>query len=193
MAAMAIFSSYYWSGFPFDNLCENDEEVPEAYLGYHTIQKFKNTTSLTALALTGDLANATTLEFDGWINTTVSPGDKSYRYCNQDFLRTEGRFTFPFVGSFQEEGDEWMTEGGFAANTVSVWNAVLCFWHDLLTIPSSTLASFIPLDQELVTTIYGWSACVFLLLFVVMLIWIWTKSIYGYFKGSYEVRLLIGI
>jgi hypothetical protein len=150
---MAIFSSYYWSGFPFDNLCENEEEVPEEYLGYHMIRKFKNTISLSALALGGSLTNATTLELEGWVNTTVSPGDRSYRYCVQDFLRVRGRQTFPFVPKFQEEGDEWMTD-----------------------------------DQETVTTIYGWSALVFFLLFILMVGFIWVESIYGYFKGSYKVR-----
>lgn len=24
---MAVFSSYYWSGFPFDNLCKNEDMV----------------------------------------------------------------------------------------------------------------------------------------------------------------------
>ena len=33
VAAMALVSSYYWSGFPFDNLCDNGESSADPFEG----------------------------------------------------------------------------------------------------------------------------------------------------------------
>ena len=39
IAAMAIMSSYYWSGFPFDNLCvDQTASLPDNYVGEFIVE-----------------------------------------------------------------------------------------------------------------------------------------------------------
>jgi hypothetical protein len=104
--AMAVVSAYFWSGFPFDNLCENDYPASDEYFGTWKI-------------ITGDGMNKTSV--------TVSRDDASYRFCLQDLFRVEGR-GFPTVPRFQPEGDEWMTSDQEAATQIYGWTslAVMC-------------------------------------------------------------------
>jgi hypothetical protein len=85
IVAMAVVSSYYWSGFPFDNLCKNDS-VGLNYRGDYDVMPWVG----------GDS-----------VPVSVSQGSESFRYCLQDFLRY-GNFTFPALSSWQPEGGEWM-------------------------------------------------------------------------------------
>lgn len=78
VAVMAMFSSYFWTGFPFDNLCENDY-IDQAYIGTFTIQPYP---------VSGLTSKNETI--------TVTENGVDYRYCNQDFLGVKGGF--PFVG-----------------------------------------------------------------------------------------------
>ena len=78
VAVMAMFSSYFWTGFPFDNLCENDY-IDQAYIGTFTIQPYP---------VSGVTSKNETI--------TVTENGVDYRYCNQDFLGVKGGF--PFVG-----------------------------------------------------------------------------------------------
>jgi len=99
---MAVVSAYFWSGFPFDNLCENDYPASEEYAG-------------TWIITTGDKVNGTII--------TVSPDDASYRFCPQDLFRVEGG-GFPSVPKFQPEGNEWMTSDQEAATQIYGWTSV---------------------------------------------------------------------
>jgi len=107
VVAMVIMSSYYWSGFPYDNLCETDRGLDPSYIGNYTFTKngadplIINTTSI-------DPVN----------------GIPVYRYCKQDFIRSEGN-SFPFVPSRQPEGDEWMSDEQENITTVFGWTAVV--------------------------------------------------------------------
>lgn len=76
IAVMAIISSYYWSGFPFDNLCQNDS-INSTYVGSMTIFPLNN-------------VNAR-------IDRTLTEEDVDYRFCNQDFMAIGSGPTFPFV------------------------------------------------------------------------------------------------
>ena len=106
---MAILSSYYWAGFPFDNLCENeDQQAPANYFGDHAVlvDEDANLASIIA-SYTGQNA---TLSSD-FRNFTVPENATTYSFCNQNLVPRTGIY-FPFIPFWQEElGYTWMTEG----------------------------------------------------------------------------------
>mmetsp|Transcript_31652 Transcript_31652/g.42181 ORF Transcript_31652/g.42181 Transcript_31652/m.42181 type:complete len:399 (+) Transcript_31652:147-1343(+) len=87
--AMAISSSYFWSGFPYDNLCrlEGSNEVDQDYVGTWTATTFGNKT----------------------IQARVVKEDIAYKFCLQDLLRVDDKVTFPPLPKHQPKGSEWMT------------------------------------------------------------------------------------
>jgi len=108
IGVMAIISSYYWSGFPFDNLCPNDS-INSTYEGSFTIFPL-------------DQGN------DGTgINVTFTPSDVDYRFCNQNFMEPGSGFTFPFVPTSTSENTnplEWMTDDQITTTTYFGWAAL---------------------------------------------------------------------
>jgi hypothetical protein len=132
--AMAILSSFYWSGFPFDNICPN-EDIDPAFVGDFTV-----------IPKDGD---------DGAKGESVNftKSDVDYRFCTQDLLTPGLGNTFPFVASKQPEGGEWMSD-----------------------------------DQELVTTIFGWSSIAITLLVIIKFVWGFLDAYKSLFYSSYEVR-----
>lgn len=99
IAVMAIISSYYWSGFPYDNLCANDS-INATYQGDFTVSGEK-------VSFTGE--------------------DVDYRFCNQDFMAIGGGFSFPFVPTMSNEKTnplEWMTDDQIITTTYFGWAAV---------------------------------------------------------------------
>ena len=86
VVAMAVVSSLFWSGFPYDNLCVYEDGIPYRYQGSHTFE------------LNGES-----------ISLTLTADDVAYRYCSQDFLSDEMKHHFPTMSFWQPVGDEWMT------------------------------------------------------------------------------------
>ena len=131
--AMAVMSSAYWSGFPFDNLCDTDQMVEDNLFGEYTFVDPKN-----------DNHNVT---------ITLSETTSAHRFCLQNLLRPGEGNTFPFIPKQQEAlgPDEWMTE-----------------------------------DQELVTTVYGWSTVGVIVLIVVSFVSGWWLMVRSLFKGNYQ-------
>ena len=119
--AMAVFSSYYWSGFPFDNLCKNDETTTAEQSKSYTIPVYPEASA--AAVLLGNVNQTTLEEPEYYENFTIASGAYTFRYCLQDFLRTKGRQTYPFVAEFQEEGQEWMTEEQETVTTIYGWSS----------------------------------------------------------------------
>lgn len=77
-AAMAIFSSYYWSGFPFDNLCpQEDQFVDQAFAGDWTVRKRSDADGIDPLE--GDDNEPVAVTIDATTTATI--------HCRQDFLR----------------------------------------------------------------------------------------------------------
>jgi hypothetical protein len=108
--AMAVLSSYYWAGFPFDNLCLLDEN--EAVL-------INNTTIVGKWQI---------LPMDAFIPEAdinfPSDGDM-YRPCLQDFFRFPlSDKGFPFIAFFQREGEEWMTNDQELITDIFGWSSV---------------------------------------------------------------------
>lgn len=80
---MAVVSSLFWSGYPFDNLCE-DGHSKGSYIGDYVVR--------------GE-------------NVMVSAQTTMYVSCLQNFMRTGHGFTFPFIPEQQEGYDAaWMTD-----------------------------------------------------------------------------------
>jgi hypothetical protein len=107
--AMAVLSSYYWAGFPFDNLCVIEDT---------------------------SIANNSTYAAGVWI---VSPMDTSlpqvtiqipgnaelYQPCLQDFFQFPfSDKAFPFIALFQLEGQEWMTVDQELICDIFGWSSV---------------------------------------------------------------------
>lgn len=86
IAALAIVSSYLYSGFPFDNLCAEDR----SHAAYYGSWKVTN----------GEGQDSTAV---------IEPGMRSYHFCNQ-FLGPGNNFAFPALPEAQPEGSDWMTD-----------------------------------------------------------------------------------
>lgn len=108
--AMAVMSSYYWAGFPFDNLCPSGTSVNQTWVGNWT-----------------DVGGGGSRADD----IVVEAGDEVYKFCQQDFFRLtpdEDKSRFPFVSSNQPEGGEWMTDDQEILTDVYGWTVlgILC-------------------------------------------------------------------
>ena len=95
IVAMAIMSSYYWAGFPFDNLCPaEDETANSTYTGEWLVTPLDKEVSTQSIPI------------------SIPVGTPVYRKCLQDFFRfpkDKSHFVFPFVSASQLDGEEWMT------------------------------------------------------------------------------------
>jgi hypothetical protein len=132
--AMAVMSSLYWAGFPYDNTCPNNNDVNPVYIGNYTVA---------ARSDTG------TNQVD---HVEISAETTEYRYCLQDLIRSGNGNSFPFIPEQQPKGDEWMTA-----------------------------------DQEVVTTIFGWSSVAVIVVVVGMFFFGWLQMLQGLFSSSYSV------
>ena len=107
IVAMAIMSSYYWAGFPFDNLCPmEDDTVNATFTGDWLVTPFYTKTTTKAFPI------------------TIPVGAPMYRKCLQDFFRfpkDRSHFPFPFVSSTQLDGEEWMTPDQEDATDIYGW------------------------------------------------------------------------
>ena len=102
---MAVVSSFYWSGFPFDNICPNNSIDADYLTGPIEVTPF----------YVKDRP-ATTVEF--------ASDDVDYRYCNQDLLSPREGRSFPFTPDKQPDGDEWMTDDQEIVTLVFGWSSV---------------------------------------------------------------------
>ena len=125
--AMATMSSFFWSGFPYDNLClDADEtgaaELDDAFVGDFHI-KFRG------FDPTADLHE----QHLHSVNATVVDGT-SYKYCNQNLIKPGRGNTFPFIAAQQPEGEEWMTEAQefvttiYGSSSVGVILIIICMF-----------------------------------------------------------------
>ena len=99
VVAMVLLSSYYWSAFPFDNLCENDGDT--SFSGNWTLK------------------NADGDAFPLYLKDE----DPSFRRCLQDYFRYKDQ-SFPFISKWQVEGDEWMSSDQETISDVFGWTSV---------------------------------------------------------------------
>ncbi|KAG7353258.1 calcium-activated chloride channel [Nitzschia inconspicua] len=108
IAVMAVISSYYWSGFPFDNICPNDS-INSTYVD-----------SVIVLP-----KNVSELRFA--FNVTFTEEDVDYRFCNQNLMAIGSGPTFPFVPTMTTDTTDpsnWMTDDQVITTTYFGWAAV---------------------------------------------------------------------
>jgi hypothetical protein len=99
---LASMSSFYWSAFPFDNLCPTDNALTAAQNGTYTIESE-----------------------NGSENVTVDGTSDTYRFCNQDFILRPGGPDFPFIYREDVEGfGEWMSDEQKFLSKLFGWTSV---------------------------------------------------------------------
>mmetsp|Transcript_8508 Transcript_8508/g.12383 ORF Transcript_8508/g.12383 Transcript_8508/m.12383 type:complete len:973 (+) Transcript_8508:76-2994(+) len=106
VCAFAYFSSYAWSGFPYDNICDTGNAASGNYIGSHVIHPIDDATA------SGDRVQLT-------VNVTAT--DPVYAYCNQNLLLKEG--AFPALSKYQYP-DKWMTEEQELVTDIYGWTSV---------------------------------------------------------------------
>lgn len=111
VVVMSYMSAYFWSGFPFDNLCqiEDAEPVGSPYTNF-----------------SGEIESGVGKPY----NISVSEDTEYFRYCNQNFFRrtTENKIPFPPLSLWQPEGNEWMTDAQEEVVNIHGWTsiAIIC-------------------------------------------------------------------
>ena len=101
--AMATMSSFFWSGFPFDNLCVDYDATGDPSSGSNYVGDF-------FIKFRGFDAAADKTEQELHSANITSLEGTSYKYCNQNLIKPGRGNTFPFIAAQQPEGEEWMTE-----------------------------------------------------------------------------------
>jgi hypothetical protein len=106
--AMAVLSSYYWSAFPFDNLCV----VEDATVGTNSTYG-------------GDWIVSPLDTKLPQVPIQIPENGDLYRPCLQDFFHFPlSDKAFPFISMFQLEGQEWMTEDQELICDIFGWSSV---------------------------------------------------------------------
>ncbi len=116
VALMAIFSSYYWTGFPFDNLCI-DTNSPVDFAGDFELQPYPSPYPRFGGTFSTFLTTA-----------SVSPDDYNYRTCSQDFTGHLPKLPFPFAPSRAKvveslDPSAYMTDDQELSTTYFGWGA----------------------------------------------------------------------
>ncbi|KAL3776039.1 hypothetical protein HJC23_009665 [Cyclotella cryptica] len=127
VSAMAVACSYSWAGFPYDNLCiNNDDEGINYELGYY-------------------IGNWSVVSVDGSLRSdvSVSAGDVSYRFCQQSLYWYGKGFNFPAIPSWQKEGEEWMSNEQKLLTSLYGWSSFVLVLCTLLWITSISVRTFI--------------------------------------------------
>lgn len=95
---LAMMSSFYWSAFPFDNLCPTEASVNTTQIGNYT---FENE------------------------SVSVDTSSNVYRFCNQDFILRPGGPDFPFIFREGRPGfGEWMSDEQKFLSLLFGWTSV---------------------------------------------------------------------
>lgn len=145
---MSVMSAYYWSGFPYDNLCEvENPTLPSYYYGDFNIDLEAKHTELDALGLSFNLYNVDAVT----ANFTIVQGVEVYKFCNQNLVSFSG-LSFPALPQWQKDGEEWMEREQEEIVTVHGWTSlvvlVLCVLAILSAILSSMDKTFKPRGED---------------------------------------------
>jgi len=101
-AIYAVMLAYSYSGWPYDNLCNDTNQSIEKYLNVKTI------------SISGEPSMEETV--------SVSTNDMAYQYCLQDMLHSTHGVKFPPLPKFQEL--KWMTDSQEGALRLLGWGSV---------------------------------------------------------------------
>lgn len=97
---LAVMSSFYWSAFPFDNLCPTDQTLnDDLYSGTYTVLEEHQ--------------------------VTVDNTTEVWRFCNQDFILRPNGPDFPFIYQEGVAGfGEWMSEEQQFLSQLFGWTSI---------------------------------------------------------------------
>lgn len=125
VSAMSVASSYSWAGFPYDNLCLNDDN-DDVDLNYY-------------------IGNWTIVSVDGsrYADVTVTAGDESYKYCKQSLYWYGKGFNFPAIPYWQREGEQWMTSEQELLTRIYGWSSFVLVAATLLWIISISIRAML--------------------------------------------------
>ena len=144
---MAVFTAFYFSAFPYDNLCDTGETVgiyDPSYAGNFTLSPQTKIPWVTKA-----LGNEDLFKENLKVNVTIDTNFPVYSYCKQDFLSPDFFFTFPFLPQHQEKGGgEWMTPTQEQIATVLGWTSLAVVLAVILRIGYNAV-------QEYLETNYG--------------------------------------
>ena len=131
VVVMAVLASYYWSGFPFDNLCAQDSTVDSEVVGTWLLQPTTDSNS-----------DASSSSSDTIVR--VQETDQAYRFCLQNFWeydRDESRF--PFIAEFQRDDGEWMTDDQETMTRLWGWTSIAVIVLVLLKIGHARIRALV--------------------------------------------------
>lgn len=120
---MVVFSSFYWSAFTYDNLCDTGTTVGDYDLAY--AGNFSLVPDVAIPPITKLLGNEDSFLEDKKADFAIDSSTPVYSFCKQDFISPDFFFTFPFLPKHQEKGGgEWMTPTQEQVATVFGWTSV---------------------------------------------------------------------
>jgi len=129
LIALAVMSSYQWSGYPYDNACVEGAKVGNEYVGSHIAH------------LVDDNEND--------INIHIEQGSTNYKFCNQDLIEAR---VFPALSKFQPKGEEWMSHEQEIVVDIFGWTSVVVLVLVVLRILVVTFRRFDILSSAYVPT-----------------------------------------
>uniref|UniRef100_A0A7S4APN5 CSC1/OSCA1-like cytosolic domain-containing protein n=1 Tax=Pseudo-nitzschia australis TaxID=44445 RepID=A0A7S4APN5_9STRA len=124
---MAISCSYYWTAFPFDNLCPMDDDwisdnptINTSYDGNFILSQSKSGKEITTI--------------------NVDSSTILYRFCNMNFLDSHPNVAFPFVPAINNENldpQDYMTDEQLIYTAIFGWSAfailvIICIKHVII-------------------------------------------------------------
>lgn len=89
-------SSYYWAGFPYDNLCAGGDLENDSYIGSHNLTD---------------------------VGVQIVTDTVEYEYCRQNFFGKGG--IFPFVHTVRSGGATWMDDDQKLITSIFGWSSVV--------------------------------------------------------------------
>lgn len=114
---MVVNASYFWTGFPFDNLCEveNSAGISNSLFGTFTLEPNE--------AMLREFSSEST-------NAILEQDTVEYRVCSQNFLGNFPQVSFPFVPSAANgvdnlNPDDYMSDGQLFFTPYYGWVALL--------------------------------------------------------------------
>lgn len=103
VVAMAVASSYSWSGFPYDNICESDDTAGE-YEGSYYVRPINDKSTN--------------------FKVSISEDTPTYHYCSQDFMNRKTGVKFPAFPKYQTYDNTWMTKDQESLNVIYGWTSL---------------------------------------------------------------------
>lgn len=103
MLAYCVISAYAWAGFPYDNLCIDENYADGGANGTYTNVVFRNTTRRESVE--------------------VKPED-AYKFCRQSFTGFDG-LLFPPTSRIQSATKQWMQNSQETLTDLYGWTSVV--------------------------------------------------------------------